>query len=98
MKRLTVVALLWAGIACGGADPPADSPDEADSAPEAAAAPRTWSATEIGTLAAQIRRSPEVADSLLTAHGLDAQRLDSIVYAIAEDAEATAEYLAALNR
>ena len=97
MKRLAVVALICAGAGCGGAD----APREADMAPDAAASPTTpmtWSATQIGTIAAQIRRSPGVADSLLEAHGLDAQRLDSLVYAIAEDAEATAEYVAALNR
>ena len=52
----------------------------------------------VGSLAARILDNPAAADSLLAANGVDVQRLDSVMYDIASDPEARAEYLEALNR
>jgi hypothetical protein len=87
--------------ACGGGDAPGDTervPAESGVSPAPAASVTVWTPTQLGTLAAEIRLNPAAAESLLAARGLDAAELDSLVFAIAEDAAATAEDLAALNR
>lgn len=51
---------------------------------------------DLGQLASRIADDRSVADSLLTAHGVDAGQLDEVLDRIGPDAEAVAAYLAKL--
>jgi len=53
---------------------------------------------KVGDLASRILDDPSVADSLLDANGLNVQALDSLLYDIASDPDARAEYITALSR
>ena len=53
---------------------------------------------DVGELASRISEDRSVADSLLTAHGIEVGRLDEVLDRIGPDAEALAAYLASLGR
>ena len=53
---------------------------------------------EVGALASRISEDRSVADSLLTANGMEVGQLDEVLDQIGPDAEALAAYLASLAR
>jgi hypothetical protein len=53
---------------------------------------------DLGDLASRITKDRAVADSLLSAHGIEAGQLDEVLDRIGPDAEALAAYLASLGR
>ncbi len=55
------------------------------------------SVKDLGDLASRITEDRAVADSLLTAHGIEAGQLDEVLDRIGPDAEALAAYLSSLG-
>jgi len=56
------------------------------------------SVSDLGDLASRITEDRSVADSLLSAHGVEVGKLDEVLDRIGPDAEALAAYLATLGR
>jgi len=81
------IGLLVALGGCGGGR---------DDAQEAARSLADLTARELGSLAARIFEDPGEAESVLQDVGVSVDRLDSLLYEIASDAEASAEYVRGL--
>lgn len=89
MKRVVAVVLALAIGGCEGLQ---------EQAQEVGGSLVDLTAGEIGGLAARIFDDPSQAETILEASGISLARLDSIVYDIATDAEASAEYLRGLEQ
>ena len=89
MRRIATVVLALAIGGCEGFQ---------DQAQEIGSSVIDLTAQEIGGIAARILDDPAQAEMILEASGISLARLDSIVYDIATDAEASAEYLRGLEQ
>ena len=90
---LGCAALLMAACRGGGGDATAKQEDTA--APTAQQAALSPDVQLAATVARAIDAAPASADSILSAHGLTRDGLDSLMYAIAADSAKTAAYTAA---
>lgn len=97
MKRISLAWTLCAVLAgaCSN-DQPAATADKAPAATPAAAASAS-SGTELtpeqlGELGAQIRKTPNEAQRLLSERGLDEQKFEQAVRKVSEDPEAAKRY------
>lgn len=90
----TLLSLLTAAPACGGADSGAKKTDKTGdkAAPAAPLDPKVAKAVEI---ADAIAKSPDDADAILEKNGLDREKLDAMMFEIAKDPALAAQYQAA---
>lgn len=94
-STLTALLLIAAVAACG------DAPDQADQAEDRIEI-RTeevpeW-VIEVAVVADEIEAQPAAADSILIAHDMSRDQLDSLLYVIAEDTILIAAYRDARDR
>lgn len=87
--RLAAIAALLVSAACAGS-----GGDAADSAADttAAAVAQPTEAQRAAAIANAITAAPDKADSILTANGLTAEQLEQMMFRIARDSAASAEY------
>ena len=91
--RILVLAGTALGVvACGGGE---DTTLEDTAAPIGRQAAMDPDVQLAATVARAIDAAPASADSVLTAHGLTRERLDSLMYRIAADSVKSAAYAAA---
>jgi hypothetical protein len=96
--RMLVLALLGSLVAaCGGEGGDRPREEEAPAAPAGAGAALSADVQLAVNVARAVDAAPASADSILAAHGLTLERLDSLMYAIAADSAKTAAYDAALR-
>ena len=95
---ISLVVLL--AFACGGNDNKSASnnaaPAKAESTQVAAATSLT--PEDLGTLGAQIRKTPDRAGALLRERGLDEKTFETEIRKVTEDPEASKRYAAAYKR
>jgi hypothetical protein len=86
--RLAAIAVLFLAAACAGRGNDASS--TADTTTVAVAAPSE--AARAAAIANAIMAVPTSSDSILTANGLTADQFEAMIYRIARDSVASAEY------
>ncbi len=87
-SRLSALAVLFLSAACAGRGNDASS--TADTTAVAVAAPTE--AARAAAIANAIMAVPTSSDSILTANGLTADQFEAMIYRIARDSVASAEY------
>lgn len=104
MKTLNTLALtaLLTLAACGGGEPPAaDAPaadaPAADAEKAEAPAPQNADATKAATIAKAIKANPEGAADVLKENGISEEDFEALLYKVAADPAASAQYATALG-
>ena len=96
MNRMVVLGLAPFLIAgCGGGSEGTPAAQDSVAAVTQKQAPLAADVQLAATVARAIDAAPASADSIMTAHGLTREALDSLIYVIAGDSAKTAAYIAA---
>jgi hypothetical protein len=94
---LSLLLLLALGGACNQKNE-ATTAETTEAPPAATVAEQQLTPEELGELGAQIKKTPERAGELLSAHGLNEKSFESQIRKVTEDPEASKRYAEAYKK
>lgn len=96
MRHATILSLLLAFVACGGHEEKTASTAAPAAAPAMNA--NSLSPEQLGELGAQIQKTPDKANELLTHHGLTPETFEQAIRKVTENPGASRRYAAAYRK